>query len=341
MELYDSETMNLRRNELLELFKENIYLIVANEERILSDERLSRVEVPTHIGNCYYGVLYSFTLGNFLRLWRTCKSAVIFDENNEMEFVYACSGGVSGGACWFANRDGVDRIRAGAFPSKYYADVFDTVFKMSSVIYSDKTWDRFSGSYQPKPYELDEAIEKLLITTINPYAINLEEYKQQILLSHKINKQTTIPVTYMKNWKPVTLNLHDRHGDIRLKITDRTTESDVTDFFYRYDYIKLTVKLTEAGKSICNILGMNPSNMENEDAMKANIIANIVMNEVAGLIWYFDLDDLDPSKLEHLEIHGLEEEVIEDLKQFCESLFRESIRYLKKTEKFGYEFPPF
>lgn len=333
MEYYsEEEEALLYREDLLEMFKKNIYIIVANEERILSDERLSRVMVPTHIGNCYWGVLYMYSLRSFLWLWRSCPSAVVFDENNEMEFVYACSGGVSGGACWFANKDGVDPIGAGTFPSKYYTDVFGAISKMSSALYKDN----FSRSDSQKPYQLEEALHILGMIDKLTCATNLEKYKQQMLKSHQINKRTTLPITYMIGWQPVTLNVHDIDGDRKLEITDRTTEFDVTEFFFKNNYVYVSnIELTEEAKSICLLLEMNPSDMENEEVVKANIIAKIVMSDkdYVGLFPKKDYNRLftDIS----IKTRGLED-VIEELKSFCKHLFGMSIRYLREQEEFGF-----
>lgn len=327
MEYYsEEEEALLYREELLKLFKKNIFLIVANEERILSDERLSRVMVPTHIGNCYYGVRYMYSLRSFLWLWRSCPSAVIFDENNEMEFVYACSGDVSGGACWFANKDGVDPIGAGTFPSKYYTDVFGAI----SMISSGMCKENFPKSDSPKPFGLKQALEILRSTDRLTCAANLKKYKQQMLKSHQINKRTTLPITYMIGWQPVTLNVHDIDGDRKLEITDRTTEFDVTEFFFKNSYVTCSnIELTEEAKSVCILLEMNPSDMENEEVVKANIIAKIVMSEEDYAPYFY------PDTVPSIKAQGLED-LIEDIKSFCKYLFGRSIRYLREQEEFGF-----
>ena len=69
MERIKSES-EILRDKREELFKKNIFLIVANEERILSDKRLGCVRVPTFSSTRYLGAIHSCTLRNYLRIWR-------------------------------------------------------------------------------------------------------------------------------------------------------------------------------------------------------------------------------------------------------------------------------
>lgn len=181
-----SEETNKLREKRFNLFKKNIFLIVANEERILSDLKFGRVMVPTHLGNCYCGSCYDYSLRRFLILWRTCPGAVVFDENNEMAFVYACSGGLSGGWCGFANEDGTDPINGKGIDSRcYYSSVFGTVHKMFTRKYKDETWTWFG-----EPYDLEEAIKILKRKTDEKtYTENLKKYKRQILRSRRKSYQ--------------------------------------------------------------------------------------------------------------------------------------------------------
>lgn len=177
----------LSRQKNLELFKKNIFLIVANEERILADERFGEVRILTRFGNPYAGTAYSFTLKEFLTLWRTCPKAVYFDDNDRMSFVYTCSGGFTGGWCGFVSEDGTDPVEEKDIEDKaerphsglarsFYSSVYSTVHKICS--------SRGKMTSSMDSYELEDAIEILKRETDpETYARNIEKFKQHILKS--------------------------------------------------------------------------------------------------------------------------------------------------------------
>ena len=162
------------RKEELELFKKNIFLIVANEQRILADDRLGFSLVPTILGNCYCGVAYWFRLRQFLRLWRECPKAVLFDEGEKMKFVYFCNGGLSGGSCAFAEENGEDPNKEDYFVSGAYSRVYAKVLKIAKSEINQKP--------SAKSLPLTEVIDILKRETSEAdYARNIERFKQMLL----------------------------------------------------------------------------------------------------------------------------------------------------------------
>ena len=162
------------RKEKLELFKKNIFLIVANEQRILADDRLGFSLVSTHLGNCYCGVAYWFSLREYLRLWKECPEAVLFDEGERMKFVYSCGGGLSGGWCAFANENGEDPNKDDYFRSHVYSSVYS---KVMEIVKSERN-QKPSAESLP----LTEVIDILKRETSEAdYASNIERFKQMLL----------------------------------------------------------------------------------------------------------------------------------------------------------------
>ena len=171
---HNQQDVDKIRKEKLELFKKNIFLIVANEQRILADDRLGFSSVPTHLGNCYLGVAYSFRLREYLRLWKECPKAVLFDEGNRMKFVYSCSGGLSGGSCSFADENGEDPNKEDYFVSGAYSSVYGKVLK---IVKSRRGWKP-----PTEGLPLTEVIDILKRETSEAdYASNIERFKQMLL----------------------------------------------------------------------------------------------------------------------------------------------------------------
>ena len=170
----DQQDVNRIRKERFELFKKNVFLIAANEQRILADDRLGFASVPTRFGNCYCGVAYSFRLRQFLRLWKECPKAVLFDEGGRMKFVCSCNGGLSGGSCSFADENGEDPNKEDYFVSHVYTSVYA---KARKIVISERDQEPSA-----KSLPLTEVIEILKRETREAdYASNIERFKQELL----------------------------------------------------------------------------------------------------------------------------------------------------------------
>jgi hypothetical protein len=101
--------------ELLRLFLDNAFVLLANRERILSDSRMFLCPLPF----CRNGLAYTGTsgfqrptLGIYLEFWMTCDQACWVDDNDGKWLLHHIAGSPLSGSnrCRFVNERGEERI---------------------------------------------------------------------------------------------------------------------------------------------------------------------------------------------------------------------------------------
>lgn len=83
----------------MKLFTDNIFLILANRERILNDSRMLLTPVCVRNGLAYSGAFQTATLGVYIEWWINTPQSVLFDEKDDtMSLIWFVSGSpLSGG----------------------------------------------------------------------------------------------------------------------------------------------------------------------------------------------------------------------------------------------------
>lgn len=101
------------KKELVKLFADNAFLVIANRERILSDSRMFLAPVPVSNGLAYSGAFPEPSLGIYVEWWLNCPSSVLFDEADNLSVVWSLAGSPLSGSnqCATVNEDGAVEYR--------------------------------------------------------------------------------------------------------------------------------------------------------------------------------------------------------------------------------------
>ena len=88
-----------QEGNLQKLFTDNVFLILANRERILNDSRMLLTPVTVRNGLAYTGAFSTATLGVYIEWWMCAPYSVLFDEKDDtMALIWYLSGSpLSGG----------------------------------------------------------------------------------------------------------------------------------------------------------------------------------------------------------------------------------------------------
>ena len=98
-----------QEGNLQKLFTDNVFLILANRERILNDSRMLLTPVTVRNGLAYTGAFSTATLGVYIEWWMCAPYSVLFDEKDDtMALIWYLSGSpLSGGnLCSMVTEDG-------------------------------------------------------------------------------------------------------------------------------------------------------------------------------------------------------------------------------------------
>lgn len=161
---------SMEEDMLEKLFTDNIFLILANRKRILSDSRMLLTPVAVRNGLAYSGEFQVATLGVYLEWWMNTPYSVLFDKDDTMSLIWFLSGSPLSGCnhC-----------------SKVYED---GTTKEAGVTFFDKLWPKFadilSDYHEPKKkfeaYSLPEVIDILKQETkAEDYAKSIEDFHKQ------------------------------------------------------------------------------------------------------------------------------------------------------------------
>ena len=136
------------KKELVKLFSDNVFLIIANRERILSDSRMFLAPVPVSNGLAYSGAFPEPSLGIYVEWWLNCPSSVLFDEADNLSVVWSLAGSPLSGSnqCATVNEDGAVEYRQ------------LSCFRMLWPSFSDICYDYYKAKTRYEAYSLSEAI---------------------------------------------------------------------------------------------------------------------------------------------------------------------------------------
>ena len=169
--LTQEEELSLRK-----LFTDNVFLILANRERILNDSRMLLTPVCVRNGLAYSGAFQTATLGIYIEWWLNAPYSVLFDEKDDAVSLiwYVAGSPLSGGnLCSKVMEDGKTETVRVPFFRKLWPKFADII----SVYYEPKKL------YQA--YTLPEVIEVLKRETTEEFykdSINQFYYEAKIRL---------------------------------------------------------------------------------------------------------------------------------------------------------------
>ena len=160
--------------DLIRLFTDNAFLLLAHKQRIMKDSRMCFAPISVSNGLAYSGAFRPATLGAYIEWWATCPNALRMNETGKKSLVYRLAGSPLSGAnrCMQVYEDG--RTEA------VFVDDFKELWKPFVKIINRYAIDNECTEH----YSLQEVVDILSVED----KVNMKDYVHSLFLEAELNK---------------------------------------------------------------------------------------------------------------------------------------------------------
>ena len=116
-------TSEFIKDDLIRLFTENAFILLANKRRILENSRMRFAPIAVRSGLAYCGAFHPATLGAYIEWWSVCAEALRMNGAGEKTLVYQLSGSPLSGSnrCMQVYEDGrVESVSVDCFSALWH-----------------------------------------------------------------------------------------------------------------------------------------------------------------------------------------------------------------------------
>lgn len=162
------------REDLIRLFTDNAFLLLAYKRQIMKDSRMCFVPISVSNGLAYSGAFRPATLGAYVEWWEVCPNALRMNEVGEKSLVYRLAGSPLSGAnrCMQVYEDG--RTEA------VFVDGFKELWKPFVGIVN-----RYAkGNECTEYYTLQEVVDILSVRD----KVGVKDYVHSLFLEAEVNR---------------------------------------------------------------------------------------------------------------------------------------------------------
>lgn len=162
------------REDLIRLFTDNAFLLLAHKRQIMKDSRMCFVPISVSNGLAYSGAFRPATLGAYVEWWEVCPNALRMNEAGEKSLVYRLAGSPLSGAnrCMQVYEDG--RTEA------VFVDGFKELWKPFVRIVNRNAKENECTEH----YTLQEVVDILSVGD----KVDVKDYVHSLFLEAEVNR---------------------------------------------------------------------------------------------------------------------------------------------------------
>lgn len=167
-------TSEFIKDDLIRLFTDNAFMLLANKQRIMQDSRMSFAPIAVRSGLAYCGLFHPATLGAYIEWWSVCAEALRMNGEGEKTLVYQLAGSPLSGAnrCMQVYEDG----RAESVEVNYFSALWHPFVEIVNRYAKEQN--------PPQAYTLQEVIDILS----SEEGGETKDYVQSLFLEAKVRK---------------------------------------------------------------------------------------------------------------------------------------------------------